>query len=546
MKNVKLKKNSFIEGTIIASIAIIFIKVIGALYVIPFYKIVGESGGTLYSYAYSIYNLFLNISTAGIPIAISMIISEYLALNMYDAKERSYKLSKYIILILSIISFCVLFFGSDVLARFILSNKTDGHSIEDVSLVIKSISYCLLIIPFLSVLRGYMQGHKFIAPTSIAQVIEQVVRILIVIFGALIAIKCFNKSISFGVSVALLGTYFGGLISYIYLYRKIKLNKKEFPVSDKKDKVKNSEIVKKIFMYSIPLVIIAITDNLYTLIDIKLIIKGLTLVGYDTMSSETVSSVLATWAPKICTIIASISIALTTNIVPHISSSHALKDQKAINNKILQAIAIVLVISIPAALLMVLLSHEAYYIFYGASKYGSLALKLTAILNVLFCINVVLTSSLESMKKFKVIYFNTFVGLVINASLDIPMILLLNKLGLSAYVGTSVASCIGYIVSITLSIIYLRKSTNFDYKKVLITLKKMVLPVICLVVPVLLSKLFIKFEYNYINSILSLAINGLIGGLLYIIVLYKNGTVDEVFGSEYVKKILKKLHLVKG
>ena len=86
-----LKKNSFIQGTLIASVALILIKILGALYVIPFYKIVGEDGGTLYSYAYNIYNLFLNISTAGIPVAMSMIISEYLTLEMYDAKERSYK-----------------------------------------------------------------------------------------------------------------------------------------------------------------------------------------------------------------------------------------------------------------------------------------------------------------------------------------------------------------------------------------------------------------------------------------------------------------------
>ena len=60
----KLKKNTFIQGTLIASISLIMIKILGALYVIPFYKIIGESGGTLYSYAYSIYSLFLNISTA--------------------------------------------------------------------------------------------------------------------------------------------------------------------------------------------------------------------------------------------------------------------------------------------------------------------------------------------------------------------------------------------------------------------------------------------------------------------------------------------------
>ena len=89
-----MKKDSFLKGTIIASIAIIITKILGVLYVIPFYKIIGEDGGVLYSYAYNIYNLFLNISTAGIPIAISMIISEYLTLGHLEAKERVYSLGK--------------------------------------------------------------------------------------------------------------------------------------------------------------------------------------------------------------------------------------------------------------------------------------------------------------------------------------------------------------------------------------------------------------------------------------------------------------------
>ena len=80
-----MKKNSFIQGTVVASISIIITKILGALYVIPFYKIIGVSGGALYSYAYTIYNLFLNISTAGIPIAISMIISEYYTLYTFNS-----------------------------------------------------------------------------------------------------------------------------------------------------------------------------------------------------------------------------------------------------------------------------------------------------------------------------------------------------------------------------------------------------------------------------------------------------------------------------
>ena len=104
-----MKKNSFVEGTFIATLAIILVKFLGVLYVIPFYKIIGESGGNLYSYAYNVYNLFLNISTAGIPIAVSKIISEYNTLEKYEAKERAYTLGRNIILIVSMIAFFLLF-----------------------------------------------------------------------------------------------------------------------------------------------------------------------------------------------------------------------------------------------------------------------------------------------------------------------------------------------------------------------------------------------------------------------------------------------------
>ena len=71
MKENKLRKSSFVEGTFIATFCIVLVKIMGMLYVIPFYKMVGTQGAALYAYAYSIYNMFLDISTVGLPIAIS-------------------------------------------------------------------------------------------------------------------------------------------------------------------------------------------------------------------------------------------------------------------------------------------------------------------------------------------------------------------------------------------------------------------------------------------------------------------------------------------
>ena len=84
-----MKKSTFMQGAIIATLAIVISKILGIIYVIPFYSLIGEQGGALYGYAYSIYGLFLNLSTAGIPLAISKITSEYSALNQNYLKEKS-------------------------------------------------------------------------------------------------------------------------------------------------------------------------------------------------------------------------------------------------------------------------------------------------------------------------------------------------------------------------------------------------------------------------------------------------------------------------
>ena len=289
-----MKKNSFLEGTFIATLTIIIVKVMGALYGIPFYAIIGEEGGTLYSYAYNVYNLFLNICTAGIPLAISKMISEYNALDMLRTKEKCYKLAKKIIFIISIISFFLMFVFAEGFAYLIIGDIEGGNSINDVVLVIRTISFCLLIIPYLSVLRGYLQGHKFIAPTSYSQVFEQVIRIAVILMGSYITINVLHKSVSTGVAVAVSGAFFGGLIASLYLMIKIHRNKNEFNKDCKiiKKAISDKAIIRKIINYSIPFIIVSIATDIYGLTDMTLIIKGLYSLGYTANESELISSII--------------------------------------------------------------------------------------------------------------------------------------------------------------------------------------------------------------------------------------------------------------
>ena len=104
-----MKKNNFIDGAIISTLCLIICKILGLIYVIPFYKIIGTQGGALYSYAYSIYAVFLNLSTVGIPSAIAKIISEYDTLSYKYLKEEAYKIANKMLTGIGFLSFLIMF-----------------------------------------------------------------------------------------------------------------------------------------------------------------------------------------------------------------------------------------------------------------------------------------------------------------------------------------------------------------------------------------------------------------------------------------------------
>lgn len=539
-----MKKNGFVEGTFIATFAIIIVKVLGALYVIPFYRIIGESGGALYSYAYNVYNLFLNISTAGIPIAISKIISEYNTLEMYEAKERAYKLGRNIILIISVIAFFMLFVFSKEFASLILGEIKGGNTLDDVSFVIKCVSFCLLIIPFLSVSKGYLQGHKYITPSSISQVIEQVVRIAVLLMGSYIVINILNKSVTLGVGVSVFAAFVGGCSAYLYIKIKMIKNKSAFPTKGTKDNVSNKEILKKIFKYSIPIIIVSVATDIYSLTDMTLVVRTSYKLGYTAKEAELIASIISTWAPKICMIINAVAIGMGTSLIPHMVSSYTKKDYTSSNKRFNEALRIIIVSTLPLAVGLAFLSEPVYTLFYGNNTYGTLILRYTSISSFFASIYIVISLSLQSLNKFKTVYVSSIMGFLINALLDVPLMHLFNLMGLEAFYGAILATILGYVFSYIYSLTSLKKSMNFNYSETLDTIKKVFLPIASMFIVLVILNLFVKLPTNGIMRMcLVLGLYTLLGAFVYLGISYKTGLLYEVFGKDYVDNLLRKLHL---
>lgn len=534
-----MKKSNFLEGALIATIAIFFTKFLGIVYVIPFYSIVGDQGGALYGYAYTIYNFFLVISSAGIPLAISKLTSEYNALKKYKEKKYMFNTAQKLIFAFSLTSFLICFIFAGNIASIILGDTTGGNTIEDITFVIRCVSFAILVVPLLSISKGYLQGHSFIKPSSISQVIEQLIRIFVIIFGSYLTLKVFNLSLRTAVGVAVFGAAAGAIVAYIYLLKKLKLIKED-KVEDNKElsKEDKKEILKKLIYYAIPFIIISVASSLYNFTDMVLLNRGLEYLGYSGIDSETIISVFTTWGNKLNMIVTSIATGVAVSLIPSISESRAKNDNKGINDKINKILQIFFYVALPLALFMSVFAREIWTIFYGTSYYGPKIFKLLILTAAADALYIMINNALQGLNKTKLIYKAVTCGLLTNLCLDLPLMILLDKIGIGAYYGAIIATLIGYGISLIIPIISLKKDFKINFND---TLKKLPKLFGIYLIMIFLSLVYRAIINNVTSRILLIILLGIIGIILVIIYYFLNKKeIEEILGFKITDKLRKK------
>ena len=539
-----LKKNSFVEGTIIATIAIVIVKILGMLYVIPFYKIVGSNGGALYSYAYNIYLIFLGISSAGLPDAIAKIISEYNTLGMDDAKNRAYKLASKMLTFISVIAFLILFVFAEEIGVFIIGDLDGVNTAQDVAFVVRCVSPAVLLIPFLSITKGYLQGHKYIGPSSISQLIEQIIRIIVILLGSYLVLKVFEGSLSLAIGVSVSGAFFGGLIAIIYLKRAIKKGHLDDEDITKKDDITNKE--KKIITYAVPFVIISIVSHLYNFTDQILVLRTLEKMGFAAENVEFIASSISTWSPKICMIINSMAMGMTMSLVPTIVSAITEKNTIEVENKINKSLSMIVFISLPLSLGLFILRNSVWTLFYDANPYGPDILGLMVFSALFGNLYLIVSTICQSLNKYKLVYLVSITGFCLNALLDVPIMLLFNAIGFKPFLGSVTASIIGYSTSVFIGLYFLKRENHISYKDTFITILKNLVPALSMFIVLTLINHFVNYnELTVIGALTKIIVNAVIGGIIYIFLSFKMGLIDHILGRKMFNNIIKKLTLGK-
>lgn len=542
-----MKKNSFINGALIATIGIVITKFLGIIYVIPFYAIIGEANIALYGYAYTIYNLFLSLSTVGIPPAMSKLISEYNTLGYYNTKERAYKLGKRLLMVMGIILFIVMFVGAPFIAHQIMGNNTGGNSKESITFVIRVISTAILIVPILSVTKGYLQGHKFMTPSSVSQVIEQVVRIAVILIGSYLCMRVFNVGVTNAIGVAVFGATVGAIVALSYLLIKIKKNKKDIikvtkdeEIRKEEKKISNKTIIKKLLIYSVPFISFGLALSVYDYIDMTTIIGTLTDLGFKTKDAESVLGVINTTGNKLNSVVLAISTGLMTSLVPNITASFVKGDKKDVKKKVSQSFLMLLYVTMPMAVGLSILAGPVFNAFYGASTWGPKVFCFTIFIALFRCMFTTSISIAQSLNKFKNVFVSIIIGILVKLVLQIPMMHLFNALSLYPFWGSTLATLIGLSTSVITNLVVINKTVGLDFKEYFKKMFKFVYPLIIMIVVLMLMKLFIPLNVTTkLRSIILIAIYGVVGALIYFGLTIKNGIFKEIFGDKLLRKLKK-------
>lgn len=538
-----IRKSSFIKGAFIATLGIVLTKILGIVYVIPFHAVIGDRGGALYGYAYTIYLLFMSLSSAGIPLAISKIVSEYQTLGYYNAKRRAFIIGKKIALLLGFICFLLLLLFAPWIAYAVLGDLSGGNTISDVTLVIRVVASALLVVPVLSIYRGYFEGHRFMEDPSFSQVLEQLVRVFVIVLGSFLALKVFDLSITTAVGIAVFGATAGAIAAYLYLlYKKnknnSKFNEKIRPVNE--PIITNKQIFKKIVIYAVPFILIDVFKSLYNYIDMVTVVEGLVqYANFSVTDAETIMSMLSTWGAKFNMIVLSISTGIIISLIPNLTTSVVKKDYDDINHKINQAFSILLFFTLPMTLGISFLADSIWTVFYGASEYGPSVLSYFIFVGFMIGLFTSTVSIIQVLKDYKTVIWSLIIGVVLKFLLNDNLIMAFYKMGLPAYYGVITASLLGYFVSFMICIIRLKFKYKINYENLTKNLMDTICGSMLMIVGLFLVNLILPSTDSRIIHLVYIVIYVAVGALIYIVYMWNTKSMKRIFGNRlnyWIKK----------
>ncbi|MCR2821792.1 putative polysaccharide biosynthesis protein [Lederbergia panacisoli] len=533
--------SKLIRGTFILTLGTILSKVLGLLYVIPFYAIIGGEGPyALYNFGYVPYTIFISIATAGVPLAVSKYIAKYNALEEYEVGRRLFRSGMLVMTATGVISFLIMYALATPLAELVLRGVKTTYSIADVAKVIKAVSFALLVIPLMSLIRGFFQGHQSMGPSAVSTVIEQLARIIFLLAGSFIVVFILKGSIVTAISIATFGAFIGGIASLIVLLVYWKKRKRGLDELLQHDKgtlhISLKDMYKEIIVYAFPFVLVGIANPLYQFIDQATFMTAMEQAGKAAESLIALGTLNGT-THKLVIIPVSLATAFAMTLVPLVTEAFVNEDRKVMFRQLDQTIQVLLFITVPAALGMSILAEPIYSAFFTYNPFGGEVLRAYAPVAILFALYSVTAAILQGINEQRFTILSLLTGILIKLTFNTSFI---KAFGTE---GAIYATSLGYTVSIIINLFVIRSFARYPFKLIFRRSLLIIIFNVFMVVPVYFAyeglSYFLTTESRF-QSILIIIICASIGGVIYGYLGLKSGLADRLFG-EKLKKVKRKL-----
>lgn len=527
------KKQNFLQGAAILTFGTLLVKLIGALYKIPMNRIIGTEGFGHFNVAYSIYNVLLMISSTGLPIAVSRMISEANTLGNRRQVQHIFRVSLRLFLIIGVVCTGAMLIFAPQLANLM----RDPDAVWAIAALAPSVLFVCVLCAF----RGYFQGQQYMTPTAVSQVIEAVGK-LVIGLGAVVIILNMGLGVAEAAGGAILGVTIGIVVAAIYLFFVYKKRHIRLTEADRMMPVESmGETTRQLLKLAVPITIGSAGLQIFNAID-TMIIQG-RLQDAIGLTAKEATAMFGTYsAAQTFYMLPSALIApLAISIIPSVTEALTLNDFRKARSAEESAIRMTALIGLPCGAGLAVLAGPIQEFAYGydmetLSVAGPI-LALLGIAVIFNCMVTVTTSILQAHGKVNVPIYTTLAGGIVNVVTDYVLI----GVGSIHIYGAAIATIAYCAVIMFLNIFAMHRSMDLPPR----ILKQFVKPVVATAVMAVAAYLVYEGAYNFLASnLLATFCSVAVAVVVYVVLVYllKIVTWEDcqlLPKSEMIAKILK-------
>lgn len=526
----QVKSQTFAKGIITLFISQLVIKMLGFVYrvVITGMEGFGDLGNSYYGAAFQFYTAILAVSTVGVPAAIAKLVSEKVALKDYKGAHKIFKTALILFTTIGICGTAFMYFGADLMAGWV---ENPG-----VAMSLRSLSLSIFFVALASVIRGYFQGYCDMKPQANSQVIDQLAKCFFTIWLTWLFIgnsaEMMAAAATFGSTI---GTFFS--LVYLFIYYKRRQN-------DIKNNVMNAEnlsnesskrISINLISLAIPIMLGAIITSIAGLVNLFTVMPRLLVAGKTEEEAKILYGMITGKSDTLLNLPLALNVVYATSLVPNVSKAFALKDYESAAKKISFSIFSTMLITLPAAVGISVLSDPIIRMLFPTAPLGGFYIQVSAYAVVFIALAQTLSGALQGMGKVAVPAIALFTGAALKYLLNYILVAIpeINVMG-AAY---STIAC--YFVTFMISFIVLNKKIklNLDYIKCFV---KPVISSVVMGIVVYYSYIFIHriITSNTISTLISICIGGGVYGIM--ILLLRAFSTDELVKLPVIGNIFKR------